>query len=157
MKRRTLKRERQKKNAFVVFHAPENVKRKCSNKKMQKSKSSRKYFFFFYQHRSNRSSIATISDIYCIIFLLCLERQNLKCGLLQKYEIFINYFLNLFVSIAVLRLNYTMKKFMPSINRCVVLNIQLLTFISISFLSKPIVVLGVVTQNDTLQGITILK
>ena len=47
MKRRTLKRERQKKNAFVVFHAPENVKRKCSNKKMQKSKSSRKYFFFF--------------------------------------------------------------------------------------------------------------
>ena len=69
IKRRT-KKERQK-NAFVVFHAPENVKRKCSNKKCKNRKVRENIFFFFCQTETYRtSSIATISDIYCIIFLL---------------------------------------------------------------------------------------
>ena len=70
IKRRT-KKERQK-NAFVVFHAPENVKRKCSNKKCKNPKVRENIFVFFLLPNSNRSSIATISDIYCIIFHICL-------------------------------------------------------------------------------------
>ena len=80
------KRERQKKNAFVVFHAPENVKKenvrtkKCKNRKVRENI----FLFFFSQTETNRtSSIATISDIYCIIFLLrafceIKKKQNLK-------------------------------------------------------------------------------
>ena len=71
IKRRT-KKERQK-NAFVVFHAPENIKRKCSNKKC-KNRKVRENIFFSLQKK-----------YYCNYFwhllhniLYTLRRQNLK-------------------------------------------------------------------------------
>ena len=51
IKRRT-KKERQK-NAFVVFHAPENVKKKMFEQKNAKIEKFEKIFFFFFRPNRN--------------------------------------------------------------------------------------------------------
>ena len=47
------KRERQKKNAFVVFHAPENVKKENVRTKKCKNRKVRENIFLFFQPNRN--------------------------------------------------------------------------------------------------------
>ena len=46
------KRERQKKNAFVVFHAPENVKKENVRTKKCKNRKVRENIFLFLRNRN---------------------------------------------------------------------------------------------------------